>query len=143
MDISQSLLGNLKSFVGPSVGVKYHDGSTYLYGKVYAPSDGWYDWNDVTSTTYIGKGLFGNYGNVGAMEIRKLINYNISYNLDGGTAEGNPTTYNALSGTIALNPPTKEGYKFKGWTGSNGSTPQIAVAINGRETTGDLSYTAN
>ena len=77
------------------------------------------------------------------MEIRKLINYNISYNLDGGTAEGNPTTYNALSGTIALNPPTKEGYKFKGWTGSNGSTPQIAVAINGRETTGDLSYTAN
>ena len=56
-DISQSLLGNLKSFVGPSVGVKYYDGSTYLYGKVYAPSDGWYDWNDVTSTTYIGKGL--------------------------------------------------------------------------------------
>ena len=44
------------------------------------------------------------------------INYNITYNLDGGTnAEGNPSTYNIEDGNIVLGEPTKTGYTFGGW----------------------------
>lgn len=67
--------------------------------------------------------------------------YNITYNLDGGTAT-NPTYYYSDMMTITLNQPTKSGYKFVGWTGSNGNTPQLTVTIP-TGSTGDKTYTAN
>ena len=68
--------------------------------------------------------------------------YTISYNLDGGTASGNPTNYTIETAAIKLNNPTKDGYNFVGWTGSNGTTPAMDVTIaNG--STGNKSYTAN
>lgn len=66
---------------------------------------------------------------------------NITYNLNKGTAVGNPTRYK-VTDTIVLNNPTRQGYDFVGWTGSNGTTKQMTVTIN-RGTTGDLNYTAN
>ena len=45
--------------------------------------------------------------------------YTIGYNLNGGTASGNPTSYKYNSATITLNNPTRAGYTFIGWTGSN------------------------
>jgi uncharacterized repeat protein (TIGR02543 family) len=66
---------------------------------------------------------------------------NITYNLDGGTAT-NRATYSNYSSTFTLNNPTKANYIFKGWTGSNSTTPQTNVTIN-EGTTGDLTYTAN
>ena len=46
-----------------------------------------------------------------------LINYNITYDLDGGTlAEPNPDTYNVVYGASFANEPTKEGCYFRGWT---------------------------
>lgn len=51
------------------------------------------------------------------------INYTITYNLDGGTAN-NKTSYNIETATFTLSNPTKNGYVFVGWTGSNGTTPQ-------------------
>lgn len=43
--------------------------------------------------------------------------YNIIYNLDGGTLNGktNPDTYNIETPTFTLNNPTKTGYIFAGW----------------------------
>ena len=70
------------------------------------------------------------------------INYSITYNLNGGTATGNPATYNIESAQFTLNNPTKDYYTFTGWTGSNGTTAQTSVTIT-KGTTGDKSYTAN
>ncbi|MBR3148294.1 MAG: leucine-rich repeat protein [Alphaproteobacteria bacterium] len=67
----------------------------------------------------------------------------ITYNLNGGTNySGAPTTYVYGVGTTISGTPTKSGYIFKGWTGSNGSTPQPTVTI-GASATGAKSYTAN
>ena len=73
----------------------------------------------------------------------EIVTYTISYNLDGGTvAKANPTKYDSTSATITLNNPTKNGYDFVGWTGSNGNTPQISVTI-AKGSTGNKTYTAN
>lgn len=68
--------------------------------------------------------------------------YSISYQLDGGTITNNPTTYNIESNTLTLPTPTKNGYNFIGWTGSNGTTPQPIVTIT-TGSTGNKNYTAN
>ena len=63
------------------------------------------------------------------------INYNITYNLNGGTNNpANPSTYNIESPTITLQNPTREGYTFTGWTEGN-SIPHGS--------TGDKTFTAN
>ena len=72
----------------------------------------------------------------------EIIRYKIVYNLNGGQAEGNPTTYTNKSETFALNEPVKSGAKFLGWTGSNGETPQKIVTIE-KGSTGDREYIAN
>ena len=71
------------------------------------------------------------------------IPFYIRYNLDGGTLSAeNPTLYYTSSETFTLNNPTKEGYAFLGWTGSNGETPQRTVKIE-QGSTEDRTYTAN
>ena len=68
--------------------------------------------------------------------------YDISYDLAGGKVSYNPSTYTIKSKTIDLNKPEKSGYNFKGWTGSNGKTPERSVSIyNG--STGDKNYKAH
>ena len=70
-------------------------------------------------------------------------NYNISYTLNGGSVSpANPTTYTIESAAITLTNPTRTGYTFDGWTGSNGSSPETSVTI-AHGSTGDKSYTAN
>jgi len=75
--------------------------------------------------------------------------YNITYDLDGGKIlNSSGTKYDARSryyqsdNIIKLDEPTKDGYTFLGWTGSNGSTPETSVTI-AANTTGDLHYKAN
>ena len=69
-------------------------------------------------------------------------NYSITYDYNGGTNPGNPTSYNIETSTFTLKNPTREGYIFTGWTGSNGTTPQTTVTIS-RGSTGSRSYKAN
>ena len=69
------------------------------------------------------------------------INYTIGYTLNGGTAT-NPTSYNIETATFTLNNPTRTGYTFTGWTGSNGTTPQTSVSV-AKGSTGNKTYTAN
>lgn len=69
------------------------------------------------------------------------IQYQIAYDLGGGTAD-NPTYYYDTSETFSLDAPTKTGYTFSGWTGSNGETAQVNVTIE-KGSMGDKTYTAN
>ncbi len=70
-------------------------------------------------------------------------NYTISYTLNGGTvATANPSSYNVESNAITLNNPTRTGYTFTGWTGSNGTTPTTTITI-AKGSTGNRNYTAN
>ena len=71
-----------------------------------------------------------------------VVNYTIGYTLNGGSVSGNPTSYTIETNTITLNNPTRDGYTFKGWTGSNGETPQTTVQI-AKGSTGNKTYTAN
>ena len=73
----------------------------------------------------------------------QLINYTISYDLDNGSFSSKPpTSYNITSNTVTLLTPTREGYTFTGWTGSNGTTKQKTVTIP-KGSTGNKNYTAN
>ena len=68
--------------------------------------------------------------------------YAITYNLEGGTDTGNPTSYTIETETFTLKAPVREDYTFLGWTGSNGEEVQLTVTIaNG--STEDKSYTAH
>ena len=68
--------------------------------------------------------------------------YAITYNLNGGSVSGNPASYTWESGAITLKAPTKTGYTFTGWTGSNGTTPKMSVTIPAHSH-GPRTYTAN
>ena len=69
------------------------------------------------------------------------IQYQINYNLDGGTAE-NPEYYDVETNDFALVKPTKTGYTFIGWTGANGEVPQKQVTVIAAEG-GNLEFIAN
>ena len=71
-----------------------------------------------------------------------LNTYSIGYNLNGGSISGQPTSYNVNTATFTLPAPTRAGYSFTGWTGSNGTTAQKSVSI-AKNSTGNKSYTAN
>ncbi|MBR6284734.1 MAG: InlB B-repeat-containing protein [Muribaculaceae bacterium] len=75
--------------------------------------------------------------------VQQTYYYNISYDLDGGSvATQNPATYNFTTATFTLVNPKRTGYRFDGWTGSNGDTPQLDVTIE-QGTFGDLNFTAH
>ena len=68
------------------------------------------------------------------------VSYSITYDLDGGTVTGNPTSY-TVENKITLNNPTKTGYTFAGWSGTGISGTEKAVTI--KNATGNREYTAN
>jgi len=70
------------------------------------------------------------------------ISYTIKYTLNGGTVSGNPTSYTIATATFTLKNPTRTGYTFLGWTGSNRTTAQTTVKI-AKGSTGNKTYTAN
>ena len=69
--------------------------------------------------------------------------YDITYELDGGTnAEGNPDTY-TVEQDITLSAPTRAGYTFTGWTWVGQTEPKTTVNLAAGSVTGDLTFTAN
>ena len=71
--------------------------------------------------------------------------YTIDYELNGGALEAgktNPATYTLETAAFRLEEPTRTGYTFAGWTGSNGTTPQTDVGI-AQGSTGNLYFEAN
>jgi len=104
---------------------------------------GWTEANDMTMIDTAVTVAKGSTGNKSYTANWLVVAYTITYNLDGGTvASANPANYTVETATFRLNNPTKTGYTFAGWTGSNGATPQTTVFVaNG--SAGAKSYTAN
>ncbi|MBQ7549870.1 MAG: InlB B-repeat-containing protein, partial [Clostridia bacterium] len=82
------------------------------------------------STYSAGASVKGKYGNVTLKAQWKIIGYNVSYDTKGGVAANeNPTSYDTTTPRAIINNPSKTGYTFKGWTGSNGTAAQKTVCI--------------
>lgn len=84
----------------------------------------------------------GTTGNLSYRANWSPISYSVTYDLNGGSISGQTTSYTIESAAFSLPTPTKTGYTFIGWTGSNGSTPQTNVTV-GKGSTGSKIYTAN
>ena len=69
--------------------------------------------------------------------------YTITYNLVGGTVEGNPNTYTIGTVAFTLKNPIKSGYTFTGWsgTGLDGENNMTVTIPTG--STGNRIYTAH
>ena len=94
---------------------------------------------DMAGNTF--EDVFSTYGAFD-VSLDEDYSYSISYDLAGGSvATDNPTSYKFDTPSFTLTNPTRTGYFFDGWTGSNGTVPQTTVTIV--NTTGDLHFTAN
>ena len=141
---------NQNATSGSASGTKFNSGSTvYAFAKLakgYKHKSGWTrvsGTEDTEGAIYrvssksVGTSTV-DFGTISA----DLITYTIEYTLNGGSVSGNPTTYNVTSDKITLKNPTRTGYTFNGWTGSNGTTAQTSVSI-AKGSIGNKSYTAN
>lgn len=75
----------------------------------------------------------------------ELDNYTISYELGGGSfaaGAGNPESYTVESDAITLKDPSKDGYIFLGWSGTELEGIQKEVVVP-KGSVGNRSYTAN
>ena len=96
-----------------------------------------------TSTTAVSNNNWDIASNSTLYAKWNLNTYTISYDLAGGAvASANPASYTVETATFTLNNPTREGFVFAGWTGSNGTAPQTSVSI-AKGSTGNKNYTAN
>ena len=76
--------------------------------------DGWFEESGFeTEITWI---VQGSMGNIEVYAKWTPVEYTITYNLDGGEAQGLPESYNIESDTVTLASPQKEGYDFLCWT---------------------------
>lgn len=106
--------------------------TTKMYDLTYPVSNGWIlsKTHDQASST------------VALYSVWQRDTYSISYDLKGGSINTAPTSYNVETGTFTIPQPTKNGYTFTGWTGSNGKVPNTSVSIQ-KGSVGNRSYTAN
>lgn len=95
--------------------------------------------NAATETVTITKGSTGDRSYTANWE---LVDYTISYNLNGGSMSGQRTSYNYETENFTLPTPTRTGYTFTGWTGTGLSSATKSVTV-GKGNFGDRSYTAN
>jgi len=98
---------------------------------------GWY-----VGDTKVTSGICKIYEDTTLVAEWDIIQYTVSYTMNGGTnAASNPTSYN-YHDTFTLANPEKTGYTFLGWTYEGQTTPTQSVTVV-VGTTGDLAYTAN
>jgi len=71
-----------------------------------------------------------------------IINYTISYNLNGGTNNSSNISTYTVENAVTIYNPTKTGYTFTGWTYDGQITPQLSVCIP-KGSTGNKEFIAN
>ena len=130
------------------------DVTSYTYGTGAALPTA----DDITYTGHTFKGWYDNKGltgdpvrAIGGTEMGNkeywaqwtVNQYTITYDLAGGTAEGNLDTYTVETGAFTLKNPTKSGYTFTGWsgTGLDGENNMTVTIPTG--STGNRTYTAH
>ena len=69
--------------------------------------------------------------------------YTITYDLDRGTADDNPTGYTVETETFTLKNPTRPGYIFSGWSGTGLDGENNMTVTIPKGSTGNRSYTAH
>ena len=89
---------------------------------------------------FVTKVAKGTIGNVLVSAVWDIIEYPISYNLDGGTIENEPTYYTIID-SVNLVAPTKEGFVFGGWYDNNGFVGNTISKISAGST-GNASFYA-
>ena len=103
---------------------------------------GWYDNEGLTGSpvTAIGDTETGNKEYWAKWEINQ---YTITYDLAGGTVEGNPDTYTVEMDTFTLKNPTRPGYTFTGWSGTGLDGENNMTVTIPKGSTGERRYTAH
>ena len=103
---------------------------------------GWYDNESLTGSpvTAIGDTETGNKEYWAKWEINQ---YTITYDLAGGTVEGNPDTYTVEMDTFTLKNPTRPGYTFTGWSGTGLDGENNMTVTIPKGSTGERRYTAH
>ena len=103
---------------------------------------GWYDNESLTGNpvTAIGSTETGNKEYWAKWEINQ---YTITYDLAGGTVEGNPDTYTVEMDTFTLKNPTRPGYTFTGWSGTGLDGENNMTVTIPKGSTGERRYTAH
>ena len=94
---------------------------------------GWYA--DAEFTQEAGVIAEGSTGDVKVYAKWEVNTYNISYELNGGAAEGNPATY-TVEDAVEFAAPTKLGYEFLGWYAD--AEFEVACAKVEKGSTGDV-----
>ena len=70
-----------------------------------------------------------------------VVNYTLTYALDGGSLQNPVNSYNIETPTFTLEKPTKTGYNFAGWIVNQGDEPNLDMVIE-KGSTGNKTYTA-
>ena len=120
---------------------EYEEQSTYKYLVEYDKNSmlptpirahytflGWYNGEDK-----IESGIWKTDNDIVLVPKWERSEYGITYNLDGGTNGSSNPSYYTKNDEIILAPPTKLGYEFLGWTGSNGDVPELDVRFSGED----------
>ena len=107
----------------------------YMFAGWATSADGEVEYSDCANYTMGAESEYTLYA------VWKAVNYSISYELNGGVAEGNPDFYTIESQSFTLNAPVRAGYTFAGWTGTDiESATQFVTVTQG--SWGDREYTA-
>lgn len=124
--------------------------TAFLGGAITAPTvtakdgyrfDGWYTDSKFTESSKFTDGDTMPNHDVTYYAKWTLIQYSITYNLDGGTNAGeNPKTYTVESEKIMLLEPSKTGYRFDGWYSDAERTNRVTEIAAG--STGDVTLYA-
>ena len=134
--ITYELNGGTNSAENPEISYTVKDGNIVLQDPVKTGYEftGWY--NGQTPVEAIEA---GSTGDIELTAEWKIINYNITYKLNGGTDnDDNPSEYDIEEETIVLKDPVRRGYTFLGWYNED----QTLVEVIEAGSTGDIELTA-
>ena len=113
--------------------------------KVGYTFEGW-SGTDITGKSTSVSIPHGSTGNRTYKANFKKIEYSLTYTLNGGayeTGKTNPDKYSIESDDITLNNPSKTGYTFKGWSGTDLTGDENTLVVISHGSIGHRSFLAN